>query len=219
MKTDSSFPLRGRRPNLQVSNHPLVMDKLRKLRDKNSTSSEFRRLLEETSMLLFYEAASDFEMEQQEVETPLEKTAGIKFKRDVLLVPILRAGLGMMNGIFKIMPEVRVGMIGVYRDENNFKPVDYYNNLLENLDRFETILLDPMLATSGSSNFAIERIKEKGAQNIRMIFIISSPEGVEALHKAHPDIKIYTAALDRQLNDQAFILPGLGDAGDRYFGN
>lgn len=205
--------------NLHISNHPMVLDKLSRLRDKNCPPSEFRRLLEEISMLLFCEASADFKLEKNEVETPLEKTAGAKFKRDILLVPILRAGLGMMNGIFKIMPEVRVGMIGVYRDENNFKPIDYYNNLPEDLDRYETILLDPMLATGGSSNFAINRIKEKGAKNIRMIFIISAPEGVEALHQAHPDIKIYTAAMDRQLNDHAYILPGLGDAGDRYFGN
>jgi len=125
MKTDSSFPLRGRRPNLHVSNHPLVLDKLCRLRDKNSPSIEFRRLLEEISMLLFHEVSYDFEVEQKQVETPLGKTTGVKFKRDALLVPILRAGLGMMNGIFKIMPEVRVGIIGVYRDEDNFKPVDY----------------------------------------------------------------------------------------------
>jgi len=213
MKSENSFP------NLYVSKHPLVLDKLRRLRDKNSTPSEFRLLLEEISVLLFYEATSNFETKQHEVTTPLEKTTATKLSKDILLVPILRAGLGMMNGIFKIMPEVRVGMIGVYRDENNFKPVDYYNNLPKDLDRFETILLDPMLATGGSSNFAIDRIKEKGTENIRMIFIISSPEGVRALHKAHPDIKIYTAALDRELNARAFILPGLGDAGDRYFGN
>ena len=213
MKTNSNFP------NLHMSSHPMILDKLRKLRDKNTNSYEFRRLLEEISVLLFYEATSGFEVERRGVETPLETTNAFKLKRDVLLVPILRAGLGMMNGIFKIMPEVRVGMIGVYRDEKNFKPVDYYNNLPEDLDRYETILLDPMLATGGSSHFAIDRIREKGAVSIRMIFIISSPEGVSALQKAHPDIKIYTAALDRQLNDNAFILPGLGDAGDRYFGN
>lgn len=213
MKNNSGFK------NLFVSSHPLILDKLSRLRDENTTHSEFRRLLEEISLLLFCEATSELSLSEKEVKTPLEKTVGSKLKQEILLVPILRAGLGMMNGIFEIMPEARVGMVGVYRDEDNYKPVDYYNNLPENLDRFETILLDPMLATGGSSKFAVDRIKEKGAKNIRMIFIISAPEGVKALQKAHPDIKIYTAALDRQLNDQAYILPGLGDAGDRYFGN
>jgi len=213
MKSDSGFK------NLFVSNHPLILDKLSRLRDENTTHSDFRRLLEEISLLLFYEATAELPLGEQEVKTPLERTTGAKLKQEILLVPILRAGLGMMNGIFKIMPEARVGMVGVYRDEDNYKPVDYYNNLPDNLDRLETILLDPMLATGGSSKFAVDRIKEKGANNIKMIFIISSPEGVKALQKSHPNIKIYTAALDRQLNDQAYILPGLGDAGDRYFGS
>ncbi len=213
MKVDSKFP------NLHISNHPLILDRLSRLRDENTTHSEFRRLLEELSLLLFCEASTEFEVNRTEIKTPLEKTTGSNLKREVLLVPILRAGLGMMNGILKIIPEARVGMVGVYRDEINFKPVDYYNNLPEDLDRFETILLDPMLATGGSSKFALDTVKKRGATQIRMIFIISSPEGVKVLHDTHPDIKIYTAALDRQLNDQAFILPGLGDAGDRYFGN
>ena len=205
--------------NLLISNHPLILDKLSKLRDKKCPYSLFRRLLEEISLLLFYEASSEFGLKKTEIKTPLEKTRGIILKRDILLVPILRAGLGMMNGILKIIPEARVGMVGVYRDENNFQPVDYYNNLPKNLNQYETILIDPMLATGGSAKFALDIIKKRGAKHITMIFILCAPEGVKVLQKAHPEIKIYAAALDRQLNDQAFILPGLGDAGDRYFGN
>ena len=213
MKSDSGYK------NLFISVHPLILDKLSRLRDENTSHSDFRRVLEEIGILLFYEATSELTLIKREIKTPLETTKGAKLEQEILIVPILRAGLGMMNGIFKIMPEVRVGMVGVYRDEDNLEPVDYYNNLPEDLNHFETILLDPMLATGGSSKFAVDRIKEKGAKNIKMIFIISAPEGVKALQKAHPDIKIYTAALDRQLNDKAYILPGLGDAGDRYFGS
>lgn len=205
--------------NLHISDHPLILDKLSRLRDKNTTHTEFRRLLEEISLLLFYEASGEVELADSQIQTPLEQTTTKKLKKEILLVPILRAGLGMMNGILKIVPEARVGMVGVYRDEINFKPVDYYNNLPEDLSGFETILLDPMLATGGSSKFAIDAVKAREAKGIKMIFILSAPEGVRVLHEAHSDVKIYTAALDRQLNAQAFILPGLGDAGDRYFGN
>lgn len=212
MKTNRNFK------NLSVSNHPLILSKLAKIRDKKCSHSEFRRLLEDISLLLFYEASSEFTLNKIEIKTPLEKTKGVSLEREILLVPILRAGLGMMNGIIKIIPEARVGMVGVYRDENNFKPIDYYNNLPKNLNKYETILIDPMLATGGSAKFALDIIKKRGAKNIKMIFILCAPEGIKVLQKAHPDIKIYAASLDRQLNDQAYILPGLGDAGDRYFG-
>ena len=197
METNRNFK------NLKISNHPLILDKLTRLRNKNCTYLEFRRLLEEISVLLFYEALAEFEVRKIEVRTPLEKTQGFNLKRDIILVPILRAGLGMMNGILKIIPEARVGMVGVYRDEDNFKPIDYYNNLPKSLNQYETILIDPMLATGGSAKFALDIIKKRGAKHITMIFILCAPEGVNVLQKAHPEIKLFTAGLDRHLNSIA----------------
>jgi uracil phosphoribosyltransferase len=204
--------------NLYVSTYPLILDKLAKLRNAQCPYFEFRRLLEEISVFLFYEASKELEMESDEIVTPLTKTKVSKLKREILLVPILRAGLGMLNGILKILPDSRVGMVGVYRDEDSLRPVDYYNNVPKNLKEFEIFLLDPMLATGGSAKFAIDSLKKVGAERTTMVSIIVAPEGVEHILKRFPALKIFTAALDQKLNTDAYIVPGLGDAGDRYFG-
>lgn len=204
--------------NLFVSTHPLILDKLAKLRSENRPYYEFRQLLEEISVFLFYEASTELAVENDETVTPLAKTAVSKLRREILLVPILRAGLGMLNGVLKILPDSRVGMVGVYRDEDSLRPVDYYNNVPKNLNDFDIFLLDPMLATGGSAKFAIDSLKKVGAEKTTMVSIIVAPEGVEHISKHYPSLKIYTAALDQKLNSDAYIVPGLGDAGDRYFG-
>lgn len=204
--------------NLTIVNHPLIEDKLSRLRSKETPHFRFKSLIEEISQFLFFAATSALETVPREIETPLEKMHTRVLKREILLVPILRAGLGMVNGIFNIWEEARVGMIGMYRDHNTLQPVDYYISLGDNLHEMEVFLLDPMLATGGSASSGLERLKKKGAKNLTLISLICAPEGVTVVEKNHPDVKIYAAALDRQLNEKGYILPGLGDAGDRYFG-
>lgn len=204
--------------NLTIVNHPLVEDKLSRLRSKDTPYYQFKQLLEEISQFLFYAATANLESVPREIETPLEKMETRVLKQEILLVPILRAGLGMVNGIFNIRKEARVGMIGMYRDHDTLQPVDYYLNLTDHLHEMAVFLLDPMLATGGSASAALDRLKEKGAKNLTFIALLGAPEGAEVLAKNHPDVKIYIAALDRQLNEKGYILPGLGDAGDRYFG-
>lgn len=205
--------------NLTIVAHPLIEDKLSRLRDRETPHYRFKSLLEEISQFLFYAAAASLETVPRPVITPLETVAGRVLKKEILLVPILRAGLGMVNGVFNIWEEARVGMIGMYRDHDTLKPVDYYLKLPDNLENYVLFLLDPMLATGGSAAAALERLKEKGARNLAMISIICAPEGVAVVEESHPGVPIYTAALDRQLNEKGYILPGLGDAGDRYFGS
>jgi uracil phosphoribosyltransferase len=204
--------------NLIISTHSIVQDRLSTLRDESSSHSNFRKLLEDISLLLFCEASADLELQKSNVKTPLEVTEAAHLKKKILLVPILRAGLGMLDGIHKILPDARIGMLGVYRNEETLQPVDYYKNFPKDLHHYDIFVLDPMLATGGSAKYAFDTLKDHGAEDFCMISVISAPEGVKLLQKTHPKIKIYTAALDRQLNDKAFILPGLGDAGDRYFG-
>ncbi len=204
--------------NLFVSDHPLMIDKISQLRDETTSHSNFRVLLEDISQLLFYEASRNLATVPEEVTTPLETIAARRLKHDPLLVPILRAGLGMVNGIVKICKEARVGMIGMYRDERTLQPVDYYLSLPAEMGHQQVFLLDPMLATGGSAISAAETLKSKGVKRINMLAVLSAPEGIEALLNAHPEIQIYTAGLDRELNGKGYILPGLGDAGDRYFG-
>ena len=205
--------------NITIFKHPLIQHKISKLRDKNTSTKEFRQLVEEIAMLEGFEALSDLPLEQVEVETPLEKTMAPPIAGPKLaIVPILRAGLGMVSGILALVPNARVGHIGMYRDEETFIPHPYYCKLPKPIDKRLIVVTDPMLATGGSAIDAIDQIKKEGGKHIKFMCIIAAPEGLEALSKAHPDVEIYVGCLDRELNENAYICPGLGDAGDRIFG-
>lgn len=205
--------------NVVVFDHPLIKHKLTFIRDKNTGSKEFRELVTEVSTLMGYEVTRDFPLEEIEIETPLTKMKSqVIAGKKVGLIPILRAGLGMVDGMLNLLPAARVGHIGLYRDPETLKPVEYYCKLPQDIEERELIVLDPMLATGGSAVAAIDFLKNKGATNIRLVCLIAAPEGVKAVTDAHPDVDIYVAALDEKLNDHAYILPGLGDAGDRLFG-
>ena len=202
-----------------VMEHPLVQHKVTMLRDKNTSTKDFRELAEEISLLMAYEVTRDLPLEDVEVETPLCKTiAKAVSGRSLGIVPILRAGLGMVNGMLRLVPNANVGHIGLYRDPNTLKPVEYYCKLPSDATERTLIVVDPMLATGGSAAAAIGFLKDRGCKNIKFCCLIAAPQGLEALRKAHPDVDIFIAALDETLNDHAYILPGLGDAGDRLFG-
>ena len=202
-----------------ILDHPLIQHKLSLLRNKNTGSKEFRELVGEISMLMCYEATRDLPLKEIEVETPvaIAKTKIIA-GRKLAFVPILRAGLGMVEGVLNLIPGAKVGHIGLYRDPDTFEPVEYYCKLPVDAQERELIVLDPMLATGGSASDAITLIKKRGCSNIKLVNIIASPEGIETVRKAHPDVDVYVAAVDEGLNDHAYIVPGLGDAGDRLFG-
>ncbi len=205
--------------NVMVLDHPLIQHKITRLRDKTTGTAEFRKLVNEIAMLMGYEALRDLETENVEIETPIEKTmAPVLAGKKQAVVPILRAGLGMTDGILSLLPAAKVGHIGLYRDEETHKPHSYYCKLPDPISLRTIIVTDPMLATGGSAIDAINFIKEKGGVKIKFMCIIAAPEGLEALHKAHPDIQIYVGHVDRELNENAYICPGLGDAGDRIFG-
>lgn len=204
--------------NLFIIDHPLIKRDLTYLRDKDTPSSVFRNILRRLTSLMVFEVTKDFEVSEKEVETPLEVTQGYALKSEIVFVPILRAGLGMVDAFLEFIPEAKVGHIGLYRDEETLKPVDYYFKFPKNLDKSIIIILDPMLATGGSICTAISYLKERGANKIKVVSLIAAPEGIDRLIKEHPDVQIYIAVLDRQLNQKGFILPGLGDAGDRIFG-
>lgn len=202
-----------------VFDHPLIAHKVSMMRDKNTPSKEFRELLEEISLLMGYEVTRDLPLQDVEIETPICRTTQKMLAgRSIGIVPILRAGLGMVDGVLKLVPAAKVGHIGCYRDPATAKPVEYYCKLPTDAEQREIIVVDPMLATGGSAIMAINFIKEKGVTNIKFMCLIAAPEGVDALHKAHPDVDIYIAALDEKLNENKYIVPGLGDAGDRIFG-
>jgi uracil phosphoribosyltransferase len=205
--------------NVFVLNHPLIQHKISLLRDENTGTSEFRKLIEEIAMLMGYEALSDLPMEDVEVKTPIETcmTPMIAGKK-LAIVPILRAGLGMVSGIEALVPTAKIGHIGLYRDPETHEPHEYYCKLPEPIEQRTIVVVDPMLATGGSSAEAVDFIKQHGGVNIKFMCIIAAPEGVKRLQEAHPDIQIYIGHLDRCLNDHAYICPGLGDAGDRIFG-
>jgi uracil phosphoribosyltransferase len=205
-------------PNLTVVHHPLLSDKLARMRNKSTQPADFRRLLVQIAALMTYEACRHLELTKQNTETPMEKTSVQKLKRDITIVPILRAGLGMIDGIISIIPEAKIGMLGLYRDEDTLKPVDYYTNLPVGLEKMDVILVDPMLATGGSAAAAADTLKKHQAGSLLMMSLIAAPEGVQLMLDRHPDVRVYTAGLDRQLNEKGYILPGLGDAGDRCFG-
>lgn len=203
---------------LHIIDHPLVQHKLSIMRDKETSTMKFRELLQEIAMLMGYEITRDFPLMYEDIETPLMPMKAPKIAgKKVVIVPILRAGLGMVDGLMKLMPSARIGHIGLYRDEETCLPVFYYYKMPVSKDRL-VILADPMLATGGSACDAISRLKKDGYTRIKLMCLVASPEGVEAVNKLHPDVDIYLASLDEGLNDRNYILPGLGDAGDRIFG-
>lgn len=205
--------------NLTIVKHPLVKHKLTMLRDRRTPKKIFKELVDEIAMLMAYEATADLSLDPVEVQTPLEQAMGWQVSgKKLTLVPILRAGLGMVEGILRLVPSARVGHIGLYRDHDTLEPVDYYFKVPADVTERDFFLLDPMLATGGSAVSAITSLKRVGASRIRLLCLVAAPEGVRRLHAAHPEIPIFCAALDRELNEHGYILPGLGDAGDRLFG-
>ncbi len=205
--------------NVMVMDHPLIQHKISLLRDKNTSSKEFRELISEVTRLMCYEALRDLPLEEVEVETPITTTkTKVLAERHLAFIPILRAGLGMVEGVMSLIPTARVGHIGLYRDPKTLSPVEYYCKLPCDISERDVIVLDPMLATGGSAIDAISSIKKQNPKTIKFMCILASPQGMEALIQAHPDVKIYCAAKDEGLNDHGYIVPGLGDAGDRIFG-
>ena len=204
---------------VHIFDHPLIQHKLSIMRDKNTGCKEFRELLDEISMLMVYEVTRDLSTEEVEVETPIATTKTRTLAgKPIGIIPILRAGLGMVDGILQLIPNAKVGHIGLYRDPETLKPVEYYCKLPEDAQHRELIVLDPMLATGGSAAAAITFIKERGCKNIRLVNLIAAPEGIAFVQAEHPDVDIYVAACDEKLNNHGYIVPGLGDAGDRLFG-
>jgi uracil phosphoribosyltransferase len=204
---------------LTIARHPLIQHKVTLLRDRRTPTKIFKELLDEIAMLMAYEATSDLALEPTEVDTPLERTTGVRVSgKKLVLVPILRAGLGMVEGVLRLVPGARVGHIGLYRDHDTLEPVDYYFRVPGDAAARDFFLLDPMLATGGSAVSAVGSLKRAGATRIKFLCVVAAPAGVERLAAAHPDVPVYCAALDRELNAHGYILPGLGDAGDRLFG-
>ncbi|HEX9597223.1 MAG TPA: uracil phosphoribosyltransferase [Anaerolineales bacterium] len=203
---------------IHASNHPLVLHKLTILRDKNTEPRKFRELVREISALLTYEATADLETEAREVETPMGKAMGSATKENIGLVPILRAGLGMVDGVWDLLPDAQVWHIGLYRDEKTLQPVQYYNKLPTLPTVSTCLVLDPMLATGGSATATVSLLKDWGVKNIVYMGILGAPEGIDLLSKTHPEVPIYLGAIDSHLNEIGYIVPGLGDAGDRQFG-
>ncbi len=201
-----------------VITHPLVQHNLTRLRDKRTDPQAFRRVLSEVAALMLYEATRSFRLRKRQVATPLEKTEGSSLEREVVLVPVLRAGLGMLDAILQLIPNARVGFIGLKREETTLSATFYHKSLPKNLSRFEVILIDPMLATGGSAVAALDLLAEARARHVRLVNLVAAPEGVRCVRAKYPNVPIFTAAIDRQLNHRGYILPGLGDAGDRLFG-
>ena len=203
---------------VQVIDHPLIQHKVTLMRKKETGSKDFRTLLEEITMLMGYEITRDLPLEDVDIETPVAKMTGKQISgKKLVIVPVLRAGLGMVQGMLDLIPTAKVGHIGLYRDPKTLKPVEYYCKLPDAEDR-DFIIVDPMLATGGSASAAIQLLKDKGIKNIKLMNLVAAPQGVEQVNKDHPDVRIYVAALDDHLNDHGYIVPGLGDAGDRIFG-
>lgn len=198
--------------------HPLIKHKISILRGKDTPVKDFREIISEITLLMGYEATKDLKLTDIEVETPITKTKGHVIEKQVAVVPILRAGLGMVDALVQLIPAAKVGHIGLYRDHETLQPVEYYCKLPTDIEKRQVLIVDPMLATGGSSSAAINFIKQRGAKNIKLMCIIGAPEGVAAVQAAHPDVDIYLASLDEKLNENGYIVPGLGDAGDRLFG-
>ena len=204
---------------IMVFDHPLIQHKVSMMRDKNTTSKEFRDLAREVAMLMAYEVTRNLPTEEVQIETPICPTTVKMLKGlDVAIIPILRAGLGFVDGMLEIIPNAKVGHVGLYRDPKTHEPVEYYCKLPEDIDKRRVIIVDPMLATGGSAIAAVDFVKKKGAKDIALMFLIAAPEGIDALTAKHPDVDIYIADKDEKLNENAYIVPGLGDAGDRIFG-
>jgi uracil phosphoribosyltransferase len=205
-------------PNVIVIEHPVIQTKLTELRDFTTDYRKFRALLNEIGALMVYEVTRDWPTQPRPVQTPLERTTGHVLARKVTLVPILRAGLGMAEGVLHLLPDARMGHLGVYRDEKTLEPVSYYQKLPPDIATTEVLLIDPMLATGGSGSAAVSFLRKAGVESMKFVCLVAAPEGIDALHRQHPDVPIYCAAIDRELNEKGYILPGLGDAGDRIFG-
>lgn len=204
---------------IRIIDHPLIQHKLTLIRDIKTGPKEFRELLEEIAMLMAYEITRNLPLAETEIETPVAKCyCKVLSGKKLAVVPILRAGLGMVSGVVRLIPAAKVGHIGVYRDPATLKPVEYYCKLPSDIDEREIVIIDPMLATGGSASAAIEMIKKRGGRSIKLMCLVAAPEGVLVVNEQHPDVEIYTAAVDERLNDHGYIVPGLGDAGDRIFG-
>jgi len=201
-----------------VITHPLVQHNLTRLRDERTRPQEFRQVLAEVASLMIYEATRSFPISRVKVQTPLETTTGLQLKREVVLVPVLRAGLGMLEAILQLIPNARVGFIGLKREETTLQAHSYHQSLPPDLSPFEVLLIDPMLATGGSAVAALDLLKQRRARHVRLVNLVSSPQGIRTVRKQFPNVPIFTASIDRQLNERGYILPGLGDAGDRLFG-
>ena len=202
-----------------IMNHPLVQHKVSLLRNKNTGTKEFKELVSELATLLCYEETRDLPTEEVEIETPMMKSVQKQLAgKKVAIIPILRAGLGMVDGILQLIPAAKVGHVGLYRDEETLEPHEYFVKLPDDITSRQLLVVDPMLATGGSAVMAIDALKKRGASNIKFVCLVAAPEGVKVLQEAHPDVDIYTAALDDRLNENGYIVPGLGDAGDRLFG-
>jgi len=204
--------------NPRLISHPLIKRDLTILRDRRTSSPLFRAVLRRVSHVMAFEVTRDLRVRRRRVRTPLETTAGYTLADDVVIVPVLRAGLGLVDGFLRLLPDARVGHVGLYRNEKTLEPVDYYSKFPRGLQKSVVFLIDPMLATGGSGSAAIAFLKKKGARHIRFVTLVAAPEGVRRIVKDHPDVPVYSAVLDRRLNKRGYILPGLGDAGDRFFG-
>lgn len=206
-------------PNLSIIDHPLIRHKLTVLRDRETSKKKFKELVDEIAMLMAYEVTKELPLQEVEIETPLERTVQLRLAgKKLTVVPILRAGLGMVEGVVRLMPSVRVGHIGIYRDHDTLEPVDYYFKIPPEPEARDFIVIDPMLATGGSAVAAVQFLKARGAARIRFMCLVAAPEGVRRMLETHPDVQVYSAALDRELDENGYIRPGLGDAGDRLFG-
>jgi uracil phosphoribosyltransferase len=204
--------------NVFLIDHPVIQTKLTELRDYTTDHRKFRALLDEIASFMVYEVTRDWPTTAKPVQTPLERTTGRVLARRVTLVPILRAGLGMSEGVLRLLPDARLGHLGVFRDEKTLEPVSYYKKLPPDIASTEVLLIDPMLATGGSASAAVQVLKQSGVASMKFVCLVAAPEGIAAVHRQHPELPIYCAAIDRELNNKGYILPGLGDAGDRLFG-
>jgi uracil phosphoribosyltransferase len=205
-------------PTLNVVEHPVLADRLSLMRDRNTPHGEFRQALFEAAAIMAVEVARELPLKEVELHTPLQPTTGRRLREEVTVVPVLRAGLGMVEGFLRLLPDARVGHVGIYRDEEEHVPVDYYERLPRGLPEARVYVLDPMLATGGSAVHALNKLKRAGARHPELVCLVAAPEGIEAVQTVHPDVRIWTAAVDRGLDENAYIRPGLGDAGDRVFG-
>jgi len=203
---------------LTLVEHPVLADRLSVMRDRKTSHGDFRQALFEAAAIMAVEVARGLPVKEVEIETPLESTTGLRLRDEVAVVPVLRAGLGMVEGFLRLVPDARGGHVGIYRDEEEHVPIDYYERLPPRLPTTHVYVLDPMLATGGSAVHALEKLKGGGAKQLELVCLVAAPEGVEAVQQAHPDVRIWTAAIDRELDENAYIRPGLGDAGDRVFG-